>query len=97
MTTVEVTAALLKNERIELSPKIGTTVYWLDRHLIEAPGAPGSTHGWKNTLLGNIDGRLALMNVFDRTYLLRDGSGVGLGAPQYGGRRTIYAGISSSF
>jgi outer membrane receptor protein involved in Fe transport len=57
----------------------------------------GLTHGWKNTLLGNIDGRLALMNVFDRSYLLRDGSGVGVGAPQYGARRTIYAGISSSF
>ncbi|SFM50257.1 hypothetical protein [Rugamonas rubra] len=97
MTTVEVAAALLKNERIELSPKIGTTVYSLDRHLIEAPGAPGLTHGWRNAPLGNIDGRLALMNVFDRSYPLRDGSGVGVGAPQYGARRTIYAGISSSF
>jgi outer membrane receptor protein involved in Fe transport len=37
------------------------------------------------------------MNVFDRSYPLRDGSGVGVGAPQYGARRTIYAGISSSF
>ncbi|MBJ7312276.1 TonB-dependent receptor [Rugamonas sp. CCM 8940] len=57
----------------------------------------GWTQGWKNTLFGNIDGRLALMNVFDRSYLLRDGSGVGVGAPQYGARRTIYAGISSNF
>jgi hypothetical protein len=35
--------------------------------------------------------------VFDKSYLLRDGSGVGVGAPQYGARRTLYAGISTSF
>ena len=33
--TVQVTAAHLKSERIELSPKIGTTVYTIDQHIIE--------------------------------------------------------------
>ncbi|MCO6414589.1 TonB-dependent receptor [Siccirubricoccus sp. KC 17139] len=38
--------------------------------------------------------RLDVLNLFDRTYLLRDGTGIGVGAPQYGMRRGIFAGIS---
>jgi outer membrane receptor for Fe3+-dicitrate len=55
------------------------------------------THTWKKTGVGTIEGRLALINVFDKSYLLRDGTGVGVGAPQYGAPRTLYAGISTSF
>ncbi len=55
------------------------------------------THIWQQTAIGKLEGRLALINLFDQSYLLRDGSGVGVGAPQYGARRTIYAGISLSF
>lgn len=55
------------------------------------------THTWKNTPVGKVEGRLALINVFDKSYLLRDGSGVGVGAPQYGARRSLYAGLSTSF
>ena len=55
------------------------------------------THTWKNTGAGTVEGRLALINAFDKSYLLRDGSGVGVGAPQYGERRSLYAGLSTSF
>jgi outer membrane receptor protein involved in Fe transport len=55
------------------------------------------THTWKATPVGTVEGRLALINAFDKVYLLRDGSGVGVGAPQYGERRSIYAGLSTSF
>jgi outer membrane receptor protein involved in Fe transport len=55
------------------------------------------THNWKKTPVGDVEGRLSMLNVFDRSYLLRDGSGVGVGAPQYGSRRTLYAGLSTSF
>jgi outer membrane receptor protein involved in Fe transport len=55
------------------------------------------THQWKGASLGNIESRLALINLFDKSYLLRDGSGIGVGAPQYGARRTLYAGLSTSF
>ena len=55
------------------------------------------THTWKNTPAGKVEGRLALINAFDKSYLLRDGSGVGVGAPQYGARRSLYAGLSTSF
>jgi len=54
-------------------------------------------HDWKNTPFGAVEGRLALVNVFDKTYLLRDGSGVGVGAPQYGMRRTFFVGVSTAF
>lgn len=54
-------------------------------------------HNWKNTGFGNVEGRLALVNAFDRSYLIRDGSGVGVGAPQFGARRSLYAGLSVGF
>jgi len=41
--------------------------------------------------------RLDVTNLFDRRYELRDGSGIGVGAPQYGLRRTILTGISQKF
>ncbi|HEY6869362.1 MAG TPA: TonB-dependent receptor [Novosphingobium sp.] len=41
--------------------------------------------------------RLDVTNLFDKVYLLRDGSGVGVGAPQYGARRGIFAGIRKAF
>ena len=41
--------------------------------------------------------RFDVVNVLDRSYLLRDGSGVGVGAPQYGQRRGFFAGIVKKF
>jgi outer membrane receptor protein involved in Fe transport len=55
------------------------------------------THTWKGTQIGEVEGRIAMVNLFDKTYLLRDGSGVGVGAPQYGARRTLYVGLSTRF
>ncbi len=55
------------------------------------------THAWKINPEHKVEGRIALINLFDKSYLLRDGTGVGVGAPQYGARRTIYAGLSTSF
>ena len=41
--------------------------------------------------------RVDVVNLFDKSYLIRDGSGVGVGAPQYGQRRGIFAGITKKF
>lgn len=41
--------------------------------------------------------RLDVLNLLDARYEIRDGSGVGVGAPQYGIRRTILAGIGQRF
>ena len=41
--------------------------------------------------------RFDIVNVFDKAYALRDGSGVGVGAPQFGARRGFFAGIAKKF
>jgi len=47
--------------------------------------------------LGKVEGRLSLLNLFDRSYELRDGTGIGVGAPQFGPRRSVYASVTKSF
>ncbi len=54
-------------------------------------------HDWKDLAAGNLEGRIGVTNLFDKTYLLRDGTGVGVGAPQYGGRRAWFAGLTQRF
>ena len=41
--------------------------------------------------------RFDVLNLFDTVYQLRDGTGVGVGAPQYGLRRTFLVGLSQKF
>ena len=41
--------------------------------------------------------RLDVTNLFDHPYMLRSGTGIGVGAPQYGLRRTILTSISQAF
>jgi outer membrane receptor protein involved in Fe transport len=41
--------------------------------------------------------RFDLINILDQVYELRSGTGVGVGAPQYGPRRTLYGGASFDF
>jgi hypothetical protein len=46
---------------------------------------------------GKLDLRLAVINLFDRIYELRDGSGIGVGAPQFGMRRTLFVSVRKPF
>ena len=41
-------------------------------------------------------GRFDVLNPLDKTYLIRDGSGIGVGAQQYGTRRGFFLGLSRS-
>ncbi|MBY0336523.1 MAG: TonB-dependent receptor [Acetobacteraceae bacterium] len=43
---------------------------------------------------GRWTARLDVLNLFDRRYQLRDGSGIGVGAPQYGMRRGVFVGLA---
>jgi outer membrane receptor protein involved in Fe transport len=54
-------------------------------------------HTWKQPSGSDIEGRIAVLNLFDTSYLLRDGTGVGVGAPQYGTRRSLYVGMTTHF
>ncbi|MDB4906921.1 MAG: TonB-dependent receptor [Gemmatimonadetes bacterium] len=47
--------------------------------------------------LGKVDARLAVINVFDHVYQIRDGSGIGVGAPQFGPRRGVLVGLTKYF
>jgi len=45
---------------------------------------------------GTLTTRFDLINLFDREYQIRNGTGVGVGAPQYGPRRGYFFGVSKS-
>lgn len=55
------------------------------------------SHGWRLPGIGALETRLSVVNVFDRVYEIRDGAGVGAGAPQYLQRRSLYLTLSKSF
>ena len=46
---------------------------------------------------GPLDLRFDIINVGDEKYEIRDGTGVGVGAPQFGPRRGLFAGITKEF
>jgi hypothetical protein len=45
---------------------------------------------------GTLTARADLINAFDKIYEIRNGTGVGVGAPQYGPRRGLFFGVSKS-
>mgnify|MGYP000553621972 FL=1 len=47
--------------------------------------------------LGKIDLRMAVINVLDRKNEIRDGSGIGVGAPAWGPRAALYFGVTKPF
>jgi outer membrane receptor for ferrienterochelin and colicins len=55
------------------------------------------SHGFEDGALEGLTVRADLINAFDEKYLIRDGSGVGVGAPQYGPRRGVFLGLSKAF
>jgi outer membrane receptor protein involved in Fe transport len=54
----------------------------------------GVSHEFDIPDFGKVTARAAIVNVFDTVYLIRDGSGIGVFAPQYGPRRGFYLGLS---
>jgi len=55
------------------------------------------SHGFDAPGFGKFDVRVSAINLFDRSYELRDGSGIGVGAPQFAPRRTLYLSLSKPF
>jgi outer membrane receptor protein involved in Fe transport len=53
-------------------------------HLFTIPGA------------GTLSARFDVINIFDKEYQIRNGTGVGVGAPQFGPRRGFFFGLSKS-
>ncbi len=55
------------------------------------------SHDFTFERTGELHTQLAVLNALDRIYQLRDGSGIGVGAPQYGPRRSVYLTVQHDF
>jgi outer membrane receptor protein involved in Fe transport len=56
-----------------------------------------ASHTFDLAKLGDLEARVDIVNLFDEKYEIRDGTGVGVGAPQFGPRRGFFAGVTKSF
>jgi outer membrane receptor protein involved in Fe transport len=56
----------------------------------------GTSHVFRLDNAGMLTARFDIINVFDKIYEIRNGTGVGVGAPQYGPRRSFFVGFSKS-
>ena len=54
-------------------------------------------HDFASTPAGPVSLRADLINAFDKSYEIRDGTGVGVGAPQWGPRRGLFVGLTRRF
>ncbi len=55
------------------------------------------SHDFDFASTGKLHTQLALINALDRTYEIRDGSGIGVGAPQFGARRGVFLSLQKDF
>ena len=55
------------------------------------------SHKFTLPYTGALDVRFDIINLFDNRYEIRDGTGIGVGAPQFGARRGFFGGITKSF
>jgi outer membrane receptor protein involved in Fe transport len=55
------------------------------------------SRGFALPQLGKFEGRFSVINVFDKVYEIRNGTGVGVGAPQFGPRRGFYGQLVKAF
>jgi outer membrane receptor for ferrienterochelin and colicins len=56
----------------------------------------GVSHVFHFTETSTLTARLDLINALDKVYEIRDGTGVGVGAPQFGPRRGLFFGLAKS-
>ena len=55
------------------------------------------SHRFGRGPLGPVKTRFTVLNALDRSYVLRDGTGIGVGAPQYAARRGYYLTVEKDF
>jgi len=56
----------------------------------------GVSHDFHFEEAGKLTARIDILNIFDKIYQIRNGTGVGVGAPQFGPRRGLFIGITKS-
>jgi len=57
----------------------------------------GASHAFDGEGIQGLAVRLDVINAFDQKYQIRNGTGVGVGAPQYGPRRGYFIGVTQAF
>jgi outer membrane receptor protein involved in Fe transport len=57
----------------------------------------GVSHKFKVPGVPDFTARFDVVNVFDEAYEIRDGTGIGVGAPQWGSRRGFFGGVTVAF
>jgi outer membrane receptor protein involved in Fe transport len=57
----------------------------------------GASHAFDQDGLRGLSVRFDAINVFDQKYYIRNGTGIGVGAPQYGPRRGFFVGATETF
>ncbi|HUA79694.1 MAG TPA: TonB-dependent receptor, partial [Dyella sp.] len=55
------------------------------------------SHDFNFDGFGSLHTSLAVINLLDRVYELRSGTGIGVGAPQFGPRRGLYLTLQKDF
>ena len=56
-----------------------------------------ASHPFDLPMVRHLDVRFDVINVADKLYQIRDGTGVGVGAPQFGARRGYFVGVTKAF
>ena len=57
----------------------------------------GVEHDFERQGVHGLTARIDVINLLDKVYEIRNGTGVGVGAPQYGPRRGLFLGVTQSF
>jgi outer membrane receptor protein involved in Fe transport len=57
----------------------------------------GASRRFSSQAFGDFTVRVDVLNVFDQKYEIRDGTGIGVGAPQFGIRRALFTGVTKQF
>ena len=57
----------------------------------------GMEHDFERQGVHGLTARIDVINLLDKEYEIRNGTGVGVGAPQYGPRRGVFLGVTQSF
>jgi outer membrane receptor for ferrienterochelin and colicins len=57
----------------------------------------GVEHDFEKQGISGLTARIDVINLLDKIYEIRDGTGVGVGAPQFGPRRGLFFGVTQAF
>jgi hypothetical protein len=96
-------AYLWRQTRVSLDLLVGSGLRRTVRHPNDATNPPyqqldfGITHRFSLPAVGSLEARFDVINVLGQNYVLRDGTGVGIFAKQFGPPRGFFGGVKKEF